>query len=743
MNSPFASVARRGDALIAKLFDIIVGSHDYPWLSHFYDRSAYAYVAAALLVLLLLVRRKPVGITGVAVILVAGLMAGACYWLRDTVEDRIGTGRLQVLSAMRHRPTDPWPRGSSHAVLGRLGSTEMEKAYLEPGGSFSPSPGTFGVSFWVFDRSDALIATSDDIPLDRTHTTYDVSASGEPAIRTETPYYSALLIARDDASYEFVLDGPKVRETRIELVFRGVGPAAGPLAAVDLAGKTLHVGNEWSAEPVTAQQLSYMGDENSSDWKRPNKGASATSVRSADGWAVARVAMGNGPTRLSFRRRPEASTPATLPHLRWPVTLQGADPSFATSLQAQVMTLGMGLVGEEARPGEPLNYPLEWLRDGAYVIVALARAGQHEIAARLALAAAPKDFFGGFGAEGDSPGLGIWMLAETAEVVRDPAFDRAIWPHVLRKVQLIQRMLQPDQPFVSDFVGPIVPQYRNRTDLRAVTEAPRHGLIDGRMDLHRPLFYVNAASYAGLSDAARIAARLGEIDRAKDWAHIAADLRRAWNAALVNPVLSGDVENERTAISGLWPSDVAEKSSFEEVMNRRWESQRALWINPAYIPLWTYFSVAEAHQWLRLDKPDRAWTILNHLWSTQSFPDLYLLSEGRGEANSFGRWGPMRGWVSPPYVVPHYWAAAEMLLLQLAMLAEVRREWPTEELVIGAGVPAEWLSRNLSFKGIGTQIGPLDWTWNGTDVSVTLSAPSSLPIRLGSSFPASARIEIK
>ena len=252
------------------------------------------------------------------------------------------------------------------------------------------------------------------------------------------------------------------------------------------------------------------------------------------------------------------------------------------------MTLGMGPHRPgSAPPGEPLNYPLEWLRDGAYVIVALARAGQHEIATRLALAAAPKDFFGGFGAEADSPGLGIWMLAETAAIVRDPAFDRAIWPHVERKVRLIQRMLQSSQPFTSDFVGPIVPKYRHRTDLRAVTTGLRHGLIDGRMDLHSPLFYVNAASYAGLVDAARVAERLGKTDLATDWERTAADLRRTWNIAFVDPALSSDVENDRTAISGLWPSAVADRFSFEKMMNLRWDCQAALWSNSAYVPLWT------------------------------------------------------------------------------------------------------------------------------------------------------------
>jgi hypothetical protein len=537
------------------------------------------------------------------------------------------------------------------------------------------------------------------------------------------------------------LDASAAGEMSIELVFRGVGPAAGPLTKIDLAGEEIKFNDQWSVGPVIRQQVIYLGDEDSSVWKQSRTIATATSARSTAGWAVARLVPGSAPAVLRFRPERQAMRPAALPHLRWPVALEGADPRFAASLQAQIMTLGLGLVGQEARPGEPLNYPLEWLRDGAYVIVALARAGQHEIASRLALAAAPKDFFGGFGAEADSPGLGIWMLVETAAAVRSPAFDRAIWPHVERKVGLIRRMMQ--QSFTSDFTGPIVPKYSHRSDLRAVAGTPRHGLIDGRMDLHRPLFYVNAATYAGLTDAVRVAERLGEVDLARDWRRIAGDLRQSWNRAFVDPTLSDEVENDRTAISGLWPSDIAEKPSFESLMNRRWERQEVLWSDPNHVPLWTYFSVAEAHQWSRLDRPDRVWNILDHLWSRQRFPDLYVLWEGIGEENSFGRWRPIRGWVAPPHIVPHYWSAAEMLLLQLAMLADVQAVGAAEELVIGAGIPSEWLSRDLSFKGIGTSAGTVDWTWNGTDVSVTRPASSTLPVRLGKSFPASAKVEIK
>jgi hypothetical protein len=152
-----------------------------------------------------------------------------------------------------------------------------------------------------------------------------------------------------------------------------------------------------------------------------------------------------------------------------------------------------------------------------------------------------------------------------------------------------------------------------------------------------------------------------------------------------------------------------------------------------------YFTVAEAHQWLLLGRPDRVWQTLNWLWAQQPQPGLFTLWEGAGEENSFGLWKSFRGWVRPENVTPHYWTAAEMLLLQLAMLAETQTGPDGEELIVGAGVPASWLSHRVGVAGIGTAHGFVDWTWNGTDVAVTIQG-SALPVRLGPGFPAGTRL---
>jgi hypothetical protein len=51
-------------------------------------------------------------------------------------------------------------------------------------------------------------------------------------------------------------------------------------------------------------------------------------------------------------------------------------PDFEPALRAQIAHLLMGTVGDETRSADPLHVPIPWLRTGAYVVVALARAGQ-------------------------------------------------------------------------------------------------------------------------------------------------------------------------------------------------------------------------------------------------------------------------------------------------------------------------------------------------------------------------------
>ena len=139
---------------------------------------------------------------------------------------------------------------------------------------------------------------------------------------------------------------------------------------------------------------------------------------------------------------------------------------------------------------------------------------------------------------------------------------------------------------------------------------------------------MNAVSYAGLSSAAGIAHTLGHTAEAEAWEARAALLREAWRNAFDLPAFVNDVANERTAICGLWPFGIAAAPAYRAMLERRWQASRT---HATAQPLWTYFTVAEAHQWLLLDRPDRVPSTLDHLWRQQPTPGLYTLWEGDGE----------------------------------------------------------------------------------------------------------------
>jgi hypothetical protein len=286
------------------------------------------------------------------------------------------------------------------------------------------------------------------------------------------------------------------------------------------------------------------------------------------------------------------------------------DQGFMDSLDAQVAHLMMGFVGRQTCPGEPTNYPLAWERDGAYSVMAMARCGQLETARQLAAYFAENDHFGGFGAEGDAPGSTIQAIASVALITGDEEFGRGIWPHVQRKVALIEEMLGAKEPVRRSWLGPIVPCHQGKEGLPVVCKAANDGLVVGSMDLHYPV-----------------------------------------------------------------------------------------------------------------------------LWSNQCSPGLYSYWEGDGEENAFKEWVNLRGWVVPPHVTPHYWTAAEMLLLQLDMLAYVDESKPQPVLVVGGGVPTEWVGKPMAVSGLQTILGSVDWSWDGrTRLDVVWRGAAAHPARAGVSF---------
>ncbi len=649
--------------------------------------------------------------------------------------------RYEVLGQMRQRPTDPWPRGTGHVVLAAPGSREVDKAYHEPGGSFSPAVGSFGVSLWLTDKSGNLQNTSDNIPLSEIHQQLSWNDGQDiPGILTKTSYYESLWSYMGSERWALNLKSQANTNTKPMVVIRSVGPAGGPIRSLDWDGQRLLINNRWSVKSDSAPVTVCLGEEGSQGWMTER--SAITQWKGEKGWGYARFELANG-SNQNIVIQDTSSVPIAGPTVistQAVLELDLPDKQFAASLDAQVAHLMMGLVGQQTRPGEPTNYPLPWQRDGAYQVVALARAGQLEVAKELSTYFAENDFFGGFGSEADAPGLSIWALSEVAMQLNQPEYDQSLWPHVRRKAEFILKMLATDQPIRQPVNGPIVPSQKNDPDITLVAEPARNGLIVGRMDNQRPLLFVNAVSYRGLLDAATLADRVNQPVDAKRWRIKAAELKRAWEKAFKPP----ESENDRTYISSLWPTWVAasHKDAFLQSLQSRWTKLHDAQGEFRNTPLWTYFDIAEAHQWLFLNQPARVWTTLRWFWNHQASPGLYTWWEGNGEENTFHLWERVRGWVNPPHVTPHYWTAAEMLLLQLDMLAYTEEAASEPTLVIGAGIPVTWLDKPLRVQGLSMPNGLVNWSWDGKQMYVNIRG-SRVNVRLGATFPPGTLLKVE
>ena len=654
---------------------------------------------------------------------------------------QIPTPRQEVLEAQHGRPADPWPRGRGHVVLAIPGSPEAQKAYHEPGGSFSPEMRSFGVSLWITDRQGTILKTSDSIALPQIRQRL-VWHDGivAPSIRTETDEYVANWSLGPAAGGSQLLLNPKLAaDHKLMLVIRSVGPAGAAIESLLWTGSELRVNGRYTLRITPSPVSVYVGREGVADWTIAPGGAS-TECHGQNGWCFARLELPrNSDATLDIvdafpRRAPALTARGT----RSTLEIEVPESRFPDSLDAQVAHLMMSTVDNQTRPGEPNQYPLAWLRDGAYQVVALARAGRLETARELVRYFAEKDFFGGFGAEGDAPGLSLWAMEEVAARVHSPDFDRFLWPHVCRKAEFILGMRSTREPIQRIFAGALVPEHRALPDIYEVAEPPRDGLIMGRMDLHFPAFFTTAVNYNGLLLAAELAGRLDAQDEVRRWRAAAAELKQAWNAAY-----QPSEPDERTFISGLWPTWIASnraayQKGLDSQWNARWDAARGGFRE---VPLWTYFNFAFAHQYLFLDQPERTWQTLQWFWDHQPSPGLYSWWEGNGEENNFHEWEYVRGWVNPPHVTPHYWAAAECLLLQIDMLTYVDESPAGPAIVVGAGIPASWCSRPMRTHGMLTKLGRVDWTWDGKAMQVKIQG-RRVPVRLGSGFPAGAKVSV-
>ena len=650
----------------------------------------------------------------------------------------------EVKNQMRLQPSSPWPRGEGHVILANPGSKEDNKSYYEPGGSFSPAGQKYGVSIRIEDSKGKLLTTSDAIPLNQIKQSLVWESESQlPAINAITDNYDATWRKVNINDWQLKLTPSQANNLVTSLMIRSVGPAGGPIRDILWNGQNLTINNKWLVSFNPPPKKVMLKDE--IETNANSKTSTSTRVHSDMGWATAKVILNQGnQTTANFSKinqdtlEYQALLTDSPIHANLEINLP--DKRFNDSLNAQIAHISMGLVDNETRPGDPLYYPLDWQRDGAYILVALVKAGHLKTAHMLSKKFAEQDFYGGFGSEADAPGLSIWALNSVANQIKLKEYDQWIWPHIKRKVSYIEKMLHAKTNIEVPYSGAIFSQFAENADSTLISEPTKNGLIIGRMDHHRPILFVNAVSYLGLIEAANLAERLNYTKDAEHWRSEASKIKTAWSQALKLK----EYDNDRTYISAIWPSWVGNQdfNLINKNLESRWIERRD--INNQYktLPLWTYFELAEAHQWLLLGNKERCWATVNWFWNNQSSPGLYTWWEGNGE-ESFSI-GPksIRGSVKPVAVTPHYWTAAEMALLQLDMLGYVDKSEKERTIIIGQGIIDDWLKSDMSVKGLRLDDSIIDWSWHNKKMLVTVKGKEFIKVKLSDTFNKSTPLTI-
>lgn len=648
-----------------------------------------------------------------------------------------GTPHQQVEAQIKLRPSDPWLRSAGHVMLASPGSSVENKAFHEPGGSFSPQPGSFGVSIWMVDRQGNVKVTSDSIPLSEIQQQLiDLSTQKTPGISTKTAYYQSSWSSPKVGIWHLNLQPQTNADTKLTVLIRSVGPAGGAIPSLDWDSERLLISDRWIVKDIPKTAKVYLGSESTTDWMHEK--SSRSHWEDLNGWGYARIELDRGKiwnlVIEDSQSIPTSDLGAT--GISSSLELNLPDQQFTDSFKAQVAHLMMGLVGTRTHPSDPVSYPLTRFRDGAYQMVALARAGQLDVAKQLSTYFAENDFFNSTVPEADIPALGIWALEEVAIALGQPDYDRWLWQHIRRKAELIGNMLSSNRPGYPVLEKTKFPFTENPDYIRVDLAAGKMTNAPGSISLNPA---ASVMSYRALQDAASLADRLKQPDDAKRWRDRAEQLKTTWQQT-----------NQTDFTNGLWPSWIAtsQRSAMTQALQQRWDKSRDSTGAFRQAPRSLQSSIAEAHQWLLLDQAEPVWATLKWFWQNQASPGLYTWWSDLNEPGempmpkNFSQWHRFRGWLNPPHLTPHYWTAAEMLLLQLDMLTYIDRSTSSPTLIIGAGISPEWLDKPMTVKGQLVESNLVNWSWDGKQINVQIQG-ERMNVKASSVFPAKTPINVE
>jgi len=637
----------------------------------------------------------------------------------------------QLARTIRDTPN----KGRMHVFLGHPNSDGGDKTTVEPGNTFSPGLWTCGVSLWI-ETADGRLWTPDTLPDDAVRWGFADGRDGPPVLDTrwgagESVVVSSKLCQAGGAGSEGVdfceasvaaSEGAGRVEGVCTLVVRDAGPAGAKIESL-----------EWDAEALALQ----VG------------GGARIVLEDAPDTVTIVPADAEFDSPLALLRFPFALVPGQKLWLSFKAEhgyagrpgaahIPREEPFGALSVEEGIAESCQDWIGR--RPGRLIapdsrltrvwdrcayhlqaamenglprigvaNYPFFWMRDGVLALRALDVMGRPDLGRTACESLVSLIFSGGFGAEADAPGEGIWALVSHARITQDFDWLTPYFPQIKRRAEWLERMLDADAPI--RLVGENrLPAYTDTPAVNLLCLPSENGLIRGRMDWHSPDFYINCWAVAGFRLAAQAAAGAGKAGPHFAWTDRADRLEEALARHLL-PLYG----NERDPVVTPHPTGaLADHTDALRAQFEAWFRANRLGSDGTRSPekRWTYFEVAQVHNAFRLGLDDLAWPALDELlgeggtatWDVSAFGEG---APGGAEFLPYRNGEGRRGWLDPQTAqagnMPHGWTAAEWILLIRDLF--VRDDGP--RLVLGAHIPQSWLLPGARFgvSGLPTRFG--------------------------------------
>ncbi|MBA4387347.1 MAG: hypothetical protein C0404_05160, partial [Verrucomicrobia bacterium] len=363
----------------------------------------------------------------------------------------------EVLQTARKTPN----RGDLHVFMGDPRSDACDKTTVEPGNSYSPGIWTCGISLWI--KTNDLLVSPETMPAPEISWTIIEEPGAAPAAESSYKAGSVSILHRlahlgsdgtEGADFNSVTIKSESADPSVcFIVVKDVGPAGAKISGLEWDGsknalrinKSLMLVCEQEPDHVLVAQADAGFDSPAAALGfsldlRPGESRTISfkTVHGFDGRPFA--------ASIPKRIHPESISCAdafVLAEKNWrtalPARVFAPDPRVALAWERCAWHILSAMENGIPRIGV-VNYPVLWMRDCVIVLRALDLMGRSDLARIGSDYMAPLYFSGGFGAESDAPGEGIWALVSHARITRDWEWCREIFPHIAKRAGFIGQM---------------------------------------------------------------------------------------------------------------------------------------------------------------------------------------------------------------------------------------------------------------------------------------------------------------